>query len=787
VKDQSSPQSGGRNIPPQPVSLAVLFGLRTLADGHDDLLRNGQLRAADRISALRTTIMLVAIFFVDLLCVRHMPVWAIVGWTLAMLVVRIPLVRLQRNSERTGYAGANRHMLLRHAGYCTLLGLVWSIPLLFFSSKADPAEMVALWTLSSCLMTAAAIAFHPTPASAVGYLLPISLASVVMMTRQSDPLLTVVVGTFAMLLFVSSLRQSRQFGEQLGMQDKLAENHEVLSLLLREHDLGRSDWLWQVDAQGCLRDVTPAFAQLLGGTVETIEGQKFLVAVAGPDGETTRLEPAVRDFAIRLSAGEPISDFALPVSLRGERRWWEISATPRRDDKGQFLGFRGVSTDITLRQEANERISALARSDALTGLPNRLSLSEAMTDALDCLERWDRGCGLMMIDLDRFKAVNDRLGHQIGDSLLIQVAERMQQACSANETVGRLGGDEFAIVLRDVPGPDYVERLARAIIESVSRPYVIDGQPIDIGASIGSARAPQDSRSVSGLLRGSDLAMYRAKDAGGGRHIAFEPAMQADIEERRMLEAALREALSRDQLHVVYQPIFAVASGAIVGFEALARWTHPVLGPVPPEQFIPIAEEARLIATIGDWVLRTACAEARSWPEDIRLSVNVSPEQLRDGAFQATVVAALAQSGLAAERLELDVTETVFLRERSGTAQLLDRIGKLGVGLALDDFGTGHSSIGFFARARIGAIKVDRAFVAGAARGQRESRAILGAAVAIAGALGIRVIAEGVESRVEYDCVRAMGVDRAQGFHLGRPIAAGETPGLFGARGSQVA
>jgi EAL domain-containing protein (putative c-di-GMP-specific phosphodiesterase class I) len=288
-------------------------------------------------------------------------------------------------------------------------------------------------------------------------------------------------------------------------------------------------------------------------------------------------------------------------------------------------------------------------------------------------------------------------------------------------------------------------------------------------------------------MRGADLAMYRAKDAGGGRHIAFIPAMQADIEERRMLEAALRDALAGDQLHLVYQPIIDVQSEAIVGFEALARWTHPVLGPVPPTQFIPIAEEARLIGPIGDWVLRNACLEAMNWPDSVRLSVNISTEQLRDAEFLQTMVSALAQSGLPATRLEVDVTETVFLRERSGTIQLLDRLSKLGVWLALDDFGTGHSSIGYFSRTRISTIKVDRAFVAGAARGQRESRAILGAAVAIAQALGIKVTAEGVESRLEYECVRAIGVHRAQGFHLGVPMVAGETHRLFGERGSQVA
>ncbi len=392
-----------------------------------------------------------------------------------------------------------------------------------------------------------------------------------------------------------------------------------------------------------------------------------------------------------------------------------------------------------------------------------------------------------MIDLDRFKAVNDTLGHQIGDELLVQVADRLLAVCSPNETVGRLGGDEFAVVLHDVAGGGYVEQLALAIVDALSAAYQVETHVLHIGASVGSALAPQDGRSVSALMRSADLAMYRAKDAGRSRHVAFEPAMQADIEERRTMEAALREALASNQLHLAYQPIIDAATGQISGFEALARWKHPVFGDVPPALFIPIAEEARLIGSIGDWVLRNACLEAMRWPDHVTISINVSPEQLRDPAFLETVVSALAHSGLPAGRLSVEVTETVFMRERNGAIQLLDKLVALGVHLALDDFGTGEISIGYVARTRFSAIKIDRAFVLGAARKQRESLAVVRAAIAMAEALEIDAIAEGVESMAEYERMRTLGFDKVQGFHLGRPMPAKDAYRLVNPRGSAVA
>lgn len=770
-----------------PLSIAALMGLRPLPRDRSEYIRGSQLRAADRMAAVRTTVALVSIAFADLLSLRHVAPWILFVWTFFALGARLPLLRLERLNERTDYRGVKRSRIFVHAGLSFMLGVIWSAPSIFFTFDANPVEVVAIWTLTSCFMTAVAIGYHSTPLASLAFLGPVGASSVTMMiVRQTDPLLTAVVATYTLLLFVTSLRQAHQFGEQLSTNNELAEKQEVVSLLLKEHDLEGADWLWQTDAEGRLTDVSPALARMLGATSEALTGKALLSALAPSSGEGRR-DPARQTLADRLDSQAPFSDIVVPVTVSGEQRWWEVSASPRRNQNGDFLGFRGVGSDVTARKESAERIAQLARHDILTNLPNRLSLTEELTAAIDEMDRWKEPCAFLMIDLDRFKAVNDTLGHQIGDELLIQVAERLRTVCSPNETVGRLGGDEFGVVVHHLPESAHVEQLALSIIDALSAPYQVENHSLHIGASVGSAIAPRDGRSVRVLVRCADLAMYRAKDNGGGRHAAFEPAMQADIEERRMMEAALREALAGSQLHLAYQPIVDAANGTISGFEALARWTHPVFGDVPPTTFIPIAEEARLIGSIGDWVLRNACLEARGWPDHVSLSVNVSPEQLRDPAFLETVVSALAHSGLPASRLSLEVTETVFMRERSSAVQLLDKLVALGVSLALDDFGTGQTSIGYFARTHFGAIKIDRAFVAGAARGQRESMAIVRAAIAMSEALDIDAVAEGVESRVEYERMRTLGFDKVQGFHLGRPMPARDAARLVSPRGSAVA
>ncbi len=420
----------------------------------------------------------------------------------------------------------------------------------------------------------------------------------------------------------------------------------------------------------------------------------------------------------------------------------------------------------------------MARYDTLTGLPNRLLIHESLGAAMAEADKWGSRCAFMMIDLDRFKAVNDTLGHPIGDRLLGRVSERLKQLMTENEMIGRLGGDEFAVVIRDAADSAALERLAKRIIATLSEPYDVDQHTLYIGASVGVAVGPRDGRTPEMLIRSADLALYRSKDAGGGTFHLYEPQLHLRAEERRVLEMALRSALEKNEMHLMYQPVVDARSGSLTGFEALLRWTHPELGPISPAKFIPLAEDARLIAPIGEWVLRTACHEAATWNSYARVAVNVSAEQLHNPGYVAIVANALAQSGLPADRLELEVTESVFMREGTGATQTLEKLLDLGIRLSLDDFGTGYSSLGYLSRTRFSTIKIDRSFVQGASKGVKEAIAIIRAVVALAQSLGMGTTAEGVETEEEHLLVQELGCTKVQGYYFGRPLPVSEARAL---------
>ena len=784
---RASPRTEQDNDFPETLSLAVLIGLRRLPPDHAEFVYGSQLRATDRMLGVYAAFTAFSVVLVDVHFATRVPLWFLAIWTLLAFSAHYLSFKLRRENGAVDYASGMRRGLLRHGSLSLLHGAVWSAAMIVLSANGRPVDIMTLWTIGCCLTAIVAIAFQATPLAASSFVVMVGGGGAWMLWQHADSLLAGVVTAYMVLLLAASLWLAYRFGVQLYTSRMLAEKREVVSLLLKEHDVEATDWLWQTDAARRLTGVVPSFARMFGLNCDDLEGRSVLEVLAGPAWRDGQFDPALHLFAEKLKQRQPFSNLVMPVLIEGQRRWWEISASPRRDSKGAFLGFRGVGSDITVQKETAERITRMARSDVLTNLPNRLHLTEKLAVAIENVTRWNRRCGFLMIDLDRFKSVNDTLGHLVGDQLLAQVAERIQAVCSANEICGRLGGDEFAIVIDDLPDPLYVEQLAFKVIEAVSHPFVVEGHTLFVGASIGSAMAPQDGQDAETLIRGADLALYRAKDAGRGKHFRYAPSMHADAEERRALEVALRDALANDELHLLYQPIVDCGSGGVCGFEALARWKHPTLGAISPAKFIPIAEEARLITAIGNWVLSTACREAALWPDNVRISVNVSPEQLYMPEFLDTVISALAHSGLPARRLELEVTESVFLREGTGVSQLLDRLISLGIGLSLDDFGTGYSSLGYLSRTRFRTIKIDQSFVGSAARNQRESLAIIRAVVAMAQSLDMATTAEGVETESEFDLVRSLGCSKVQGFYFGRPMPAVDARALFSRTGSQVA
>jgi diguanylate cyclase (GGDEF)-like protein len=384
----------------------------------------------------------------------------------------------------------------------------------------------------------------------------------------------------------------------------------------------------------------------------------------------------------------------------------------------------------------------------------------------------------MLIDLDRFKAVNDTLGHEGGDALLLEVGKRLHQVLPEGAFAGRLGGDEFAAIVKGVE-PGRIEEIAGNVIDALSAPYPVVGATATIGASIGIAMSDGDATTVDLITRNADLALYCSKHQGRGKYTRFIPAMLDEADERRRIEADLRVALTEKQFSLAYQPIVDAERNEVVAFEALLRWNHPTRGEVSPDRFIPIAEDAGLIRGIGEWVLRTACAEAARWPEHVKLAVNLSALQVEAEGLLANVLSALAHTGLAPERLEFEVTESVYLREGPSTGKTLEALKSLGVGLALDDFGTGYSSLGYLQRAEFSKIKIDRSFVKAAAGGCQESLAIIQAIISMAKGLGMTTTAEGVETEAERKLVRELGCTLIQGFLVGRPERAEGSAGAI--------
>ncbi|MGQ0559334.1 MAG: putative bifunctional diguanylate cyclase/phosphodiesterase, partial [Sphingosinicella sp.] len=370
------------------------------------------------------------------------------------------------------------------------------------------------------------------------------------------------------------------------------------------------------------------------------------------------------------------------------------------------------------------------------------------------------------------KTINDSLGHVAGDHLLQQVSRCLESVISDEMTAGRLGGDEFAVIVPNIASREETQQLCLALVGSLQGPFHYRDQRLFVGASIGVAFGPGDGESVEELIRSADLALYRAKDGSGNEIAVFESGLHALAEDRRKIELALHGAVDAGEFNLNYQPV--VESGTLKprSFEALLRWVNPELGSIPPTKFIPIAEETGLLGRIGEWVLRTACQEAATWPREIGVAVNVSPRQLRDPGFTVTLVSALTQAGLEPHRLELEVTENLFLELTGATQKILQQIQSLGVRLAMDDFGTGYSSLGYLRKAEFNTLKIDRSFVQSMSADNPESTAIIRAVVALAGSLGMKTVAEGVETDEQLQLVRALGCDRVQGYIVSKPVSA---------------
>jgi len=526
---------------------------------------------------------------------------------------------------------------------------------------------------------------------------------------------------------------------------------------------------WATDAQGNLSFLSSRALADLGAAAEDLIG-KPLTRVFN-DIEEEAGAPTQRSLAFKLKARSKLDEQIVAVpDARGSTRWWRLNGRPLLDAEGSFRGYRGSAVDISAQYAYDTQVARQSQVDELTGLANRRKLNERLSAMLAAFRVSRRSCALMMLDLDRFKQVNDTMGHPAGDELLKQVAQRLLSIVKDAGEVGRLGGDEFQVLLPDMDDRGTLGELGNRIVQSLSQPYQINGRRAIIGTSVGIAIAPYDGVEADELTRAADMALYSAKETRGGTFCFFTSELRDAASKTAMLGDRLRDAVDKGELKLAYQPLVDPVTNEVKCFEALLRWHDSEEGDISPAQFIPVAENDDLIIRIGELALRQACIDALAWPEPIRVAVSVSAKQFIRPGFRKAVAAALQASGLPPQRLELEITESVFVGDLETVDAIFRDLKKLGVRLALDDFGTGYSSLGYLKHGHFNKIKIDQSFVRGCTENGDINPAIIAAIVALAKALGMETVAEGVEAMDELALVKERGADLVQGYIFSKPI-----------------
>jgi diguanylate cyclase (GGDEF)-like protein len=648
-------------------------------------------------------------------------------------------------------------------------GVLWGVLFITAIGIANAAQRSILFAIGIACMSAGTLI---APARvAFAFWLPVSaggIAALILNRNAYDPFALVCLIGYAMLTAFCIVYLNRKLTERGVNAIRVEQNAQVIKLLLRDFEENTSDWLWETDAALNLQRISPRLAQVARKPASALAG-RFPEAMLG---DAARLDHRAGAPAARLNRciaeRTAFRDIVIPVIAGGEERIWSLTGKPTFDNTGQFTGYHGVGSDITAARRSQEQIAFLARHDSLTRLPNRVLFNEALHAS--CVKSGQPVLSLLCLDLDDFKLVNDTLGHATGDAVLVAVAERLRGCIRDGDTAARLGGDEFAIIL---PGADGTEALsvARRLVERISRPYHFDGRLIEIGISIGIAQAPKDGKTPGRLQRFADLALYRAKADGRGVVRFYDSEMDERFQDRRSLQSDLRQALLRDEFVLDFQPIIDLATSRVIAAEALLRWRHPERGLLPPGDFIELAEEAGLIGAIGAWVLREACLIAAGWPKGLKVAVNLSPLQFRDPLLAEMIELVLSETGLAPDRLELEITETTVLETNAQTVDALWKLHGKGIRIALDDFGTGYSSLSYLRRFPFDKIKIDQSFIRDLGQAKDDSAIIL-ALIGLADSMNMAVTAEGVETSEQAALLTSYGCAEAQGFFFCRPIPA---------------
>jgi diguanylate cyclase (GGDEF)-like protein/PAS domain S-box-containing protein len=554
--------------------------------------------------------------------------------------------------------------------------------------------------------------------------------------------------------------------EHRQMEEALRQSEERYQTIIEEME----EWYFETDLAGNITFFNDVFANVLGYSQKELTGLNFRSFIKKEESDSV-----YRLFNQVFKTGESTKNFPHEfISTDGTVTSAEFSIFPKRDKEGKVYGFRGIGHDITERKHAEEKIKYLATHDSLTGLPNRLMFSQLLNHAIQSAKRYTRQFAVLFIDLDRFKIINDTLGHEAGDQLLQEIAMRLKQALRAVDVVARLGGDEFVIFIEGVSDSSQAATVSHNILTTIIKPITIMGQERHITASIGISVFPKDAEDEQSLMKNADMAMYLAKEKGKNNYQFYSEDIQSKSIERLSIETNLRFALERNELSLHYQAKVDFKTNVITGVEALLRWQNPYLGSVTPTQFIPVAEESGLIIPIGRWVMRTACAQNVAWQQQglpaVCMAVNLSLRQLTDDNLIDDIRTALNDSGMAPNLLELEITESMVMHNPTRMIAVLAKIKNLGVRLAIDDFGTGYSSLAQIKHFHVDTLKVDRSFIRNIPK-DSEDKAITEAIIALGKPLSFIVVAEGVETVDQLDFLREHSCDEMQGHYFSKPIA----------------
>ena len=649
----------------------------------------------------------------------------------------------------------------RYARGASINGLIWAIAPIIVMGVVDEQGQMVMGIVLAGMMFAGAFLLSRVPDAAFSFIVPVAIGMVIAMQFQQDPqyhFISVLALAYLGVLMLAIRWTHRQFVDQYMNETAVQEQSQLIGLLLRDFEESTSDWLWQTNSKGLLQDI-PLIVSGGSDQIKTMTKGKLFTEMFKPGEALTVLQTS-------LTRRQGFRDIVLEVMDADgqDTRWWSVTGKPIFENE-TFKGFRGVAADITQSKEIEDRIAYMAHYDGLTGLPNRATLQEQLEKAARRPLQPDIQRALVWLDLDNFKWVNDTLGHPAGDELLRLVADRLNAMSDDKDIIARISGDEFALIIERPT--DRFDAHLDALVSRLSDPYDVWGSTANCSASMGVRLFDVFTSDSRVMLKHADLALYQAKKQGKSNWCLFTQDLDEKARARLQIEADLHKALDQNELRVFFQPLVDATTHKMVGVETLLRWAHPKRGLVFPGEFIEHAEDNGLITRMGDWVIRAALAEARKLPEDVRISVNISPLQIHSASLVSTIVNALATNNIDASRLELEITESVLMSDTEFTLKRLHQLKAIGVRIALDDFGTGFSSLSYLRSFPFDKIKIDKCFVSDI-ESRADSRAITVATLNLAKNLGMRCTAEGVETSYQADFLRDNGCDELQGFFISR-------------------